>query len=205
MENYLKKISEDLLEINAIKLRMDNYFTWASGLKSPIYCDNRKTLSYPKTRSFIKKEFAKIIKKKYPEVEMIVGVATGAIAHGVLLAEYLNLPFSYVRASAKGHGLQNLIEGEIKEKQKVLVIEDLISTGGSSLKAVEVLRKSKCEVLGMLSIFSYGFEIAKQNFQKKNCELTTLSDFNALIKAALEKNYINNEELEILKKWRKDF
>lgn len=199
-----KQIAKFLLQIKAIKLQVSNPFTWASGWKSPIYCDNRKTLSYPEIRNFIKNHFADIILKKYPDVEVIAGVATGAIAQGVLVAEVLNLPFVYIRSSSKAHGLENLIEGEINENQKVVVIEDLISTGGSSLKAVNALRKANCNVLGMLAIFTYGFDISKNNFIKNNCELTTLSDYNILIDFALEENYINKKELEILKKWRKN-
>ena len=199
-----KEIAKSLLQIKAIKLQVAKPFTWASGWRSPIYCDNRKTLSYPKVRTLIKKAFAKLVLEKYPDVEVIAGVATGAIAQGALVAEELNLPFVYIRSSAKGHGLENLIEGDIKENQKVVVIEDLISTGGSSLKAVKALRQANCDVLGMFAIFTYGFEIAENNFTQDNCELTTLSNYNVLVDYALEENYITEAELEILKKWRKN-
>lgn len=197
-----KQIANYLLQIKAIKLEPANPFTWASGLKSPIYCDNRKTLSYPEIRTAIKNAFAEKIKKQYPQVELIAGVATGAIAQGALVAEALNLPFIYVRSEAKGHGLNNQIEGFFQEGQKVVVIEDLISTGGSSLKAVSALREAKCEVLGMLAIFTYGFENAANNFKEAKCELTTLSDYSAMIESAVELNYVSKDQLETLKQWR---
>ncbi len=204
MKNYSSLILEKLLQIKAIKLQPANPFTWASGWKSPIYCDNRKTLSYPEVRKLIANSFADIIKQKYADVEIIAGVATGAIAVGVLVAEVLNLPFIYVRSSSKGHGLQNRIEGFFKENQKVVVIEDLVSTGGSSLKAVDALRSAKLNVLGMLAIFTYGFKQAENSFKLNNCELTTLTNYNELISKALEINYISEDFLPDLKQWRQN-
>ncbi len=204
MKNYSSLILEKLLQIKAIKLQPANPFTWASGWKSPIYCDNRKTLSYPEVRKLIANSFADIIKQKYADVEIIAGVATGAIAVGVLVAEVLNLPFIYVRSSSKGHGLQNRIEGFFNENQKVVVIEDLVSTGGSSLKAVDALRSAKLNVLGMLAIFTYGFKQAENSFKLNNCELTTLTNYNELISKALEINYISEDFLPDLKQWRQN-
>lgn len=195
-------IAKSLLQIKAIKLSPSNYFTWASGWNSPIYCDNRKTLSFPEVRKEITKGFVDVVKQKYPNVEVIAGVATGAIALGVLVAEELGLPFIYIRSAAKGHGLANLVEGHVEKGQKVVVIEDLVSTGGSSLKAVEALRELECDVLGMAAIFTYGFEVAESNFANSNVELTTLSNYNALLECALEQDYIANAELETLKEWR---
>ncbi len=203
MSEIEKQIAENLLQIKAIKLQPANPFTWASGWKSPIYCDNRQTLSFPNIRESIRNAFVARIKELYPEVEVIAGVATGAIAIGVLVAEAMGLPFIYVRSSSKGHGLTNQVEGSYSEGQKVVVIEDLISTGGSSLKAVEALRKVKTEVLGMLAIFSYGFDTATENFEKANCTVHTLSNYNVLIEKAIEKNYITAEQQESLKEWRK--
>lgn len=204
MENTAKKIAKHLMQIKAIKLQPANPFTWASGWKSPIYCDNRKTLSYPDVRDFIRDEFVKLMKSKYPEAEVVAGVATGAIAHGVLVAQALNKPFVYIRSDAKKHGLGNQVEGDIKANQKVVVIEDLISTGGSSLNAVEALRSLDCDVLGMIAIFTYGFEKSVTSFKTANCELTTLGSYNELIEAALEEKYISHEDVEFLKKWRTD-
>jgi len=198
-----KQIAENLLQIKAIKLQPANPFTWASGWKSPIYCDNRKTLSFPEIRANVCNAFVAKCKELYPNVEVIAGVATGAIAIGVLVAEALNLPFIYVRSSSKGHGLTNQIEGSYSAGQKVVVIEDLISTGGSSLKAVEALREAGCDVLGMLAIFSYGFETATQNFEKTNCVVTTLSNYETLIQLAKEKDHITQEQSESLQEWRK--
>ncbi|MBN1112394.1 MAG: orotate phosphoribosyltransferase [Bacteroidales bacterium] len=195
-------IAQNLLQIKAIKLSPSNYFTWASGWNSPIYCDNRKTLSFPEVRKEITKGFVEVVKEKYPNVEVIAGVATGAIALGVLVAEELGLPFIYIRSAAKGHGLTNLVEGHVEKGQKVVVIEDLISTGGSSLKAVEALRDMECDVLGMAAIFTYGFKAAEENFEKANVEVTTLSNYNAMLECALEQDYIANSELETLKEWR---
>jgi len=202
MKNIESLVAEKLLQINAIKLNPANPFTWASGWKSPIYCDNRKILSYPETRDIVKNEFAALLNEKYKNAEIIAGVATGAIAHGVLVADLLNLPFIYIRSASKTHGLENLIEGELKAGKKVVVIEDLISTGGSSIKAVEAIREKNAEVLGMLAIFSYGFEKAKENFEKANCTLTTLTNYNCLIDIALKTGYIEEKYLESLNQWR---
>ncbi|MCY1632907.1 orotate phosphoribosyltransferase [Marinifilum sp. D737] len=204
MQDTAKQVAEYLLQIKAIKLEPTNPFTWASGWKSPIYCDNRKTLSYPEVRTYIKKAFAEVVMEKYPEVEVIAGVATGAIAQGALVAEEMNKPMVYIRSSAKAHGMTNLIEGEIKPGQKVVVIEDLISTGGSSLKAVQALREAGCEVLGMVAIFTYGFQKAVDNFTENNCKLDTLSDYNIMIDRAQEIGYIKAEDVDQLKEWRKD-
>ena len=202
MSDISKIIAQALLNCNAIKLQPNNPFTWASGWKSPIYCDNRITLSYHETRTLIRNEFVNIIKNEFPEAEIIAGVATGAIAQGALVADSLEKPFIYVRSAAKGHGMENLIEGEIKAGQKVIVIEDLISTGGSSLKAVEALRAANCEVLGMIAIFTYGFQTAIDNFDKANVKLVTLSNYNALSELALDTGYISNQQFEELKQWR---
>lgn len=202
MDTVAEKVASYLLNIKAIKLEPNHPFTWASGWKSPIYCDNRKTLSYPEVRNYIKEQFATLIRKKYPEAEVIAGVATGAIAQGVLVAQELDLPFIYIRSAAKSHGLENLIEGEYKAGQKVVVIEDLISTGGSSLQAVEALRKAGCEVLGMSAIFTYGFRKAEDNFKNAGCELTTLSDYTAMIDLAVKIGYIQQEQADKLKEWR---
>lgn len=202
MNTVAEKVASCLLDIKAIKLEPTHPFTWASGWKSPIYCDNRKTLSYPEVRSYIKEQFAALVREKYPQAEVIAGVATGAIAQGALVAEQLGLPFIYVRSSAKSHGLENLIEGEVKAGQKVVVIEDLVSTGGSSLQAVEALRKAGCEVLGMLAIFTYGFQKAEDNFRAVNCELTTLSNYNTMIDLAVKNGYVKQEQVEKLKEWR---
>ena len=203
--NTLEKITaEKLLKIKAIKLQPSNPFTWASGWKSPIYCDNRKLMSYPDIRNFLKVQFARIILEKYPDVEAIAGVATGAIAPGALVADLLGLPFVYVRATPKGHGLENMIEGDLKPKQKVIVVEDLVSTGMSSLKAVEAIRKDGAEVIGMVSIFSYGFPIATQNLKDANVELTSLSNYDAILDEALHTEYIDESELETLQEWREN-
>ena len=204
MSDVSKLIAQSLLQVNAIKLQPSNPFTWASGWKSPIYCDNRVTLSYHAVRTLIRDEFVKVVKKEFPNVEIIAGVATGAIAQGVLVAESMEQPFIYIRSAAKGHGMENLIEGEVKPGQKVVVIEDLISTGGSSLKAVEALRAAGCDVLGMVAIFTYGFQTAIENFEKANVTLFTLSNYNALAELALETKYINEEQFEALKQWRVD-
>lgn len=204
MENLDKKIAQALLQIKAIKLQPANPFTWASGWKSPIYCDNRKTLSYPEIRKLIKETFVKTIKEKYGMPDAIAGVATGAIAIGMLVAEEMQLPFVYVRPKPKEHGLGNMIEGEVPVGKKVLVIEDLISTGKSSLSAVNALRDSNIDVLGMVAIFTYGFKDAEQNFIDANVELTTLSNYNILIETALNTGYVKESELETLKQWRLD-
>lgn len=204
MKQPERLLAEKLLEISAIKLQPNNPFTWASGWNSPIYTDNRKTLSYPEIRSIIKVEMCRMILENYPEADAIAGVATGAIAMGALVADTLNKPYVYVRSAPKDHGLENLIEGNLKPGQKVVVIEDLISTGGSSLKAVEAIRKAGCEVVGMVAIFTYQFPLAVENFQKAGVELLTVSNYSAMLEAAVETNYIQESDLEALKEWRKD-
>jgi len=204
MEDYSKQTAEYLLQIKAIKLQPSNPFTWASGWKSPIYCDNRKTLSYPEIRSFIGVTFAEMVKKFYPAAEVIAGVATGAIAHGAIAADRLGLPFIYVRLGAKEHGLGNQIEGYYEQGQKVVVIEDLISTGGSSLGAVKALRDAGCDVLGMVAIFTYEFRKATEDFTAAGCELNTLSNYTTLIETAVSSGYIGQAEVETLKQWRLD-
>ena len=204
MQTMEKKIAQSLLQIKAIKLNPSNYFTWASGWHSPIYCDNRKILSYPAVRREVYESFAEVIAEKYPEAEIIAGVATGAIAHGVLAAEKLGKPFIYVRSAPKSHGLTNQIEGEYHPGAKVVVIEDLISTGGSSLSAVEALRNAGCDVLGMVAIFTYGFPTAEANFAAAGVELTTLSNYPAMIALAAEQGYVHPDELATLAEWRKD-
>jgi orotate phosphoribosyltransferase len=197
-----QKIAESLLKIKAVKLSPRAPFTWASGWKSPIYCDNRQTLSFPEVRLLIRDEFVRNIRQKFGNTEVIAGVATGGIAHGALVAEAMGLPFIYVRSSSKGHGLQNKVEGYLEKGQKVMVIEDLVSTGKSSLDAVEALNAAGADVIGMAAIFTYGFEIAKENFAKVNCELITLSNYTALIEEAMELNYVDEESLQSLKEWR---
>jgi orotate phosphoribosyltransferase len=199
IETHFAKL---LLQINAIKLNPAKPYTWASGWKSPIYCDNRKTLSYPDVRHDIYNSFVKIINDTYPDVEGIAGVATGAIAHGVLVAEKMDLPFIYVRSSAKGHGLENLIEGDYSPGQRYVVVEDLVSTGGSSLNAVEALRKAGCNVLGMTAIFTYGFPAAVDNFLKAKCQLNTLSNYETLVEVASETGYVTKNDLDTLRVWR---
>ena len=196
------KIAEYLLQIKAIKLQPENPFTWASGWKSPIYCDNRKTLSYPVVRTFIRQQFVETIKKEFGKPDVIAGVATGGIAQGALVAQELGLPFVYVRSEAKKHGMTNMIEGVIEAGQSVVVIEDLISTGGSSLKAVEALREAGAVVKGMVAIFTYDFKPAADNFEAAKCQLITLSDYNILMDEALKNNYITEKDVDSLKKWR---
>lgn len=203
MSESEKKVAESLLKIKAIKLQPSEPFTWASGWKSPIYCDNRKTLSFPEIRTLVRDEFVKTVKAKYPQAEVIAGVATGAIAQGALVAQELGLPFIYVRSSPKDHGLGNLIEGDLKAGQKVVVIEDLISTGGSSLKAAEAVRAAGAEVLGMVAIFTYGFPVSENAFREHKVELTTLSNYNAMIETAVATGYVKEEQVETLKEWRK--
>ena len=204
MDQFSKKTAEYLLQIKAIKLQPSNPFTWASGWKSPIYCDNRKTLSFPEVRSFIRDSFAAMVKELYPKAELIAGVATGAIAHGALAADKLELPFIYVRSEAKEHGLGNQIEGYYEKGQKVVVIEDLISTGGSSLNAVKALRDAGCDVFGMVAIFTYEFSKATNAFAAAECKLNTLSNYSVLVETALKTGYIGEAEVETLKKWRVD-
>lgn len=196
-----KKTAEFLLQINAIKLQPNEPFTWASGWKSPIYCDNRIVLSYPQIRNYVRETMAKHIEESYGKPDVIAGVATGAIGMGVLVAEYLNLPFIYVRPEAKKHGRQNQIEGYIEKEQNVVVVEDLISTGKSSLNAVKALHEADINVKGMVGIFSYGFEIAKVNFKKANVELHTLGNYETLLEQALDTNYITAKQLDILAQW----
>jgi len=203
MENMQLEVAKRLLAIDTIKIQPETPFTWASGWKAPIYCDNRKVLSFPETRSFICRQFTKLIREKYPNAEAIAGVATGAIAHGVLVAESLGLPFIYVRAKPKGHGLENLIEGDIQPGTKVVIIEDLVSTGASSLAAAEAIRNYGAKVLGMLAIFTYNFSQAAKNFENANVELTTLSNYNLLLKLAHESGEITNDQFESLNNWRK--
>lgn len=198
---YKSETAELLLKLKAIKLQPNSPFIWASGWKSPIYCDNRIILSDVISRNKIAEYFSELIKEKYNEVNIIAGVATGAIGIGVLVAQKLNLPFIYVRPEAKKHGRQNQIEGEVSEGEKIVVIEDLISTGKSSLNAVKALRKAKLDVLGMLAIFSYGFEISKSNFKNESVNLNTLSDYSELLKKAVEINYVSENDLETLEKW----
>lgn len=198
-----KLTAEKLLKIKAVKLQPSNPFTWASGWKSPIYCDNRKLMSYPDIRTFIKIEFARTILEKYPQVEAIAGVATGAIAPGAIVADVLGLPFVYIRSAPKDHGLENLIEGDLKPKQKVVVVEDLISTGQSSLKAVEAIRKSGSDVLGMVAIFTYGFPAAETAMRESRVELTTLTNYDAILDEALRIDYIAESDLKTLQDWRK--
>jgi orotate phosphoribosyltransferase len=200
-EDSALKISEFLLQIKAIKLQPSNPFTWASGWKSPIYCDNRKTLSYPKIRTYIRQQLSIAISEKFGKPDVIAGVATGGIAQGVLVAQDLGLPFVYVRAEAKSHGLTNLIEGVVEPGQSVVVVEDLISTGKSSLNAVEALRAAGCDVKGMISIFTYGFKNAEENFSKSKCEYVSLSNYETLIQQALKSKYITTKDIETLQKW----
>jgi len=199
-----KEIAKSLLQIKAIKLNPANPFTWASGWNSPIYCDNRKILSYPAVRKQVYEAFAQVIGEKYPDADIIAGVATGAIAHGVLAAEKMGKPFIYVRSAPKSHGLANQVEGEYTPGAKVVVIEDLVSTGGSSLNAVQALRDAGVDVLGMVAIFTYGFPKAEENFAQNNVTLDTLSNYNAMIELAIEQGYVQPEDLETLKEWRKN-
>lgn len=204
MKEIARNIAKKLLEIHAIKLNVDSPFTWASGWKSPIYCDNRLSLSYPQVRTYIKDQLAYTIRQNFKDVEAIAGVATAGIPQGALVAEALGIPFIYVRSKPKGHGMENMIEGKVTSGQKVVVIEDLVSTGGSSLKAVEALKASKFEVLGMLSIFTYGFQVADDNFNNDGVKLISLSSYNDLIDEALKLDYITETQVSSLKNWRKD-
>ena len=196
--------AEKLLHIKAIKLQPENPFTWASGWKSPFYCDNRKTLSYPELRNFVKIELSRIVAEEFPECDAIAGVATGAIPQGALVADELHLPFVYVRSKPKDHGLENLIEGELRPGMKVVVIEDLISTGGSSLKAVDAIRRNGCEVIGMVASYTYGFDVAKKAFEEADVRLITLTYYEAVVKAAVASGYIQEDAVEVLDTWRKD-
>lgn len=199
-----QQIAKSLLQIKAVILKPNEPFTWASGWNSPIYCDNRITLSHPEVRTYIRQQLAQGVLDKYGKPDVIAGVATGAIAQGVLVAQELGVPFIYVRAAAKGHGRQNLIEGQVESGQSVVVIEDLISSGKSSLAAVDALKEAGCDVKGMGAIFTYGFEAAANNFKNANCELFTLGDYDSLVEQALETKYISEEDLQLLKDWRKD-
>ncbi|PIA79522.1 orotate phosphoribosyltransferase [Gaetbulibacter sp. 4G1] len=200
-KNTARKTAEVLLQVNAIKLSPKEPFTWASGWKSPIYCDNRIILSFPPIRNYIREVMGKQIEKQYGKPDVIAGVATGAIGIGMLVAEYMGLPFIYVRPDAKGHGRKNQIEGFIESGQNVVVVEDLISTGKSSLNAVRALKEANINVKGMVAIFTYGFDIATENFKKENVNLHTLSNYESLLEQALETNYISQKELETLSEW----
>lgn len=204
MKTLEKLFAEKLLKIKAIKLQPANPFTWASGWKSPFYCDNRKTLSYPTLRNFVKLEIARLIQEQFGEVDAIAGVATGAIPQGALVADALNLPFVYVRSTPKDHGLENLIEGELRPGMKVVVIEDLISTGGSSLKAVEAIRRDGCEVIGMVASYTYGFPVAIEAFKATKVKLVTLTNYEAVLDVALKTGYISAQDIPVLDAWRKD-
>lgn len=197
-------VAKKLLDISAIKVQPENPFTWASGWKSPIYCDNRKILSYPATRIYVRDAFVKLIREKYPDAEVIAGVATGAIAMGALVAEVLGLPFIYIRSAPKGHGLENLIEGVLHEGQKVVVVEDLISTGGSSLNAAEAVVKAGGKVQGMVAIFTYGFPHAINNFEQAGIQLDTLSNYHVLIETAVTTGSVSDAQVATLMKWREN-
>lgn len=199
-----KQFAQKLMDIKAIKLQPNEPFTWASGWKSPIYTDNRKTLGHPSLRSFVKLELCHVIQENFPEADAVAGVATGAIAQGALVAEELGLPYCYVRPKPKDHGMGNQVEGEIKKGSKVIVVEDLISTGGSSLKAVAALREYGVEVIGMVASFTYGFPVAEEAFREAGVKLITLSDYNAVVEQAAETGYIKEEEKAVLAEWRKD-
>lgn len=197
-----QKVAEFLLQIKAIKLQPKKPFTWASGLKSPIYCDNRITLSHPTIRTYIRQNLTALVQEEFGSVGLIAGVATAGIPQGALVAQELGLPFAYVRAKAKEHGTGSLIEGEVFDGQRVVLVEDLISTGKSSLQAVEALRQAGCDVAGLVGIFSYGLDEATRNFKNAKCRFATLSNYDALINYASEHRFINKEDLELLRKWR---
>ena len=201
-KDVAQKTAELLLQINAIKLNPKNPFTWASGWKSPIYCDNRITLSFPPIRNYIRDEFSKAIEKQFGKPDVIAGVATGAIGIGVLVAEYMGIPFVYVRPEPKKHGRLNQVEGFLQKGQSVVVVEDLISTGKSSLMAVEALKEAGANVKGMVAIFTYGFDISVENFKKENVDLYTLSNYDNLLELAVSKKYITEEEQHTLQEWR---
>ena len=204
MENnsFKENLAEQLLAIKAIQIQPQEPFTWASGIKSPVYCDNRKLLSYPDIRNMVKNGLVDLAKEYFPEVECIAGVATAGIPHGALLADALGLPFVYVRSKPKEHGLTNTIEGDLRHGERVLLVEDTISTGGSSLKAVDDLRKAGAEVIGMVAIYKYGFENARQRFEDAGVVLKTLTNYEFLLRAATQTGYISNDELETLNEWR---
>lgn len=203
-EDIALNMAELLLRIKAVRINVAQPFTWVSGLRSPIYCDNRITLSYPPVRTFIRQQFATIIKDEIGHLDVVAAVATGGIAHGALIAQDMGLPFAYVRAGKKDHGLSNQIEGIIESGQRVIMIEDLISTGGSSLNAVNAVREKDAIVKGLLAIFSYGFNAANEKFKNADCKMITITDYDHLIKQALENNYIRESDMETLKKWRDD-
>lgn len=204
MKTVDRIIAERLLKIRAIILQPANPFTWASGWNSPIYTDNRKTLSYPDLRSLIKVELSRMIVEHFGYPEAVAGVATGAIAQGALVSDTLGVPYAYIRSTPKDHGLENLIEGNLRPGQKVVIVEDLISTGKSSLAAVEAVRAAGCEVIGMVAIFTYGFPVAEQNFEKAGVKLVTLSNYNSMLEAAVESDYISADDVATLKEWRSD-
>jgi len=204
MKTLEQILAKKLLKIKAVKLQPANPFIWASGWKSPIYCDNRKTLSYPSLRNFIKLELARTIIENFENVTTIAGVATGAIAQGAMVAEELNLPFVYIRSTPKDHGLENLIEGDLKPGSKVVVVEDLISTGGSSLKAVEAVRNAGCDVIGMVAIFTYGFSVAEERFKEAKVKWIALCNYDAILDESLRTDYIDESEIKTLQEWRKD-
>ncbi len=206
MENntYKEKLAEQLLQIKAIQLSTQEPFTWASVIKSPVYCDNRKLLSYPEIRTMVKKGLISLLQEYFPQTECIAGVATAGIPHGALLADAVNLPFVYVRSKPKEHGLTNTIEGDLKHGQRILVVEDTISTGGSSLKAVQDLRAAGAEVIGMVAIYKYGFESAIKRFEDEGVLLKTLTNYDFLIRVAEQQNYINTDEIAVLQQWRQN-
>ena len=204
MDILKKAFASKLLKVKAIKLQPENPFTWASAWKSPFYCDNRKTLSFPELRNFVKLELVHAVLENFPEADAVAGVATGAIAQGALVADELNLPFVYVRSKPKDHGMENLIEGELRPEMKVVVIEDLISTGGSSLKAVEAIRKAGNEVVGMVASYTYGFPVAKKAFEDAGVRLITLTDYEHVVAEAAATGYISESDVEVLNEWRKD-
>ena len=204
MTTIASQFAEQLLSVQCIKVQPTQPFTWASGWLSPFYCDNRKTLAYPQVRTFVKEQLAALIRRQYPEATAIAGVATGAIAQGALVADELGLPMCYVRSKAKDHGMGNLIEGTLPEGARIVVVEDLISTGGSSLKAVEALRAAGFEILGMVASFTYGFPVAEQAFSEAHVALTTLTDYEHVIEEARTTGYIREEEVALLQQWRKD-
>lgn len=204
MKTLEKIFAGKLLKVKAIKLQPTNPFTWASGWRSPFYCDNRKTLSYPDLRTFVKLETARLIMERFPEAEAVAGVATGAIPQGAMVADTLSLPFVYVRSKPKDHGLENLIEGDLKPGSKVVVVEDLISTGGSSLKAVEAIRNYGCEVVGMVASYTYGFDVAENAFANAKVKLVTLTNYEAVVAEALRIGYIKESDVELLNEWRKN-
>jgi len=203
-KSVANQVAAYLLEIEAIKLSVKKPFTWASGWKSPIYCDNRLSLSYPKIRTYIKDQLAESIKNNFKGVEAIAGVATAGIPQGALVAEVLGLPFIYIRSKPKGHGMTNMIEGKVVKNQKTVLVEDLISTGGSSLKAADALKEAEVKVLGMAAIFTYGFDISKSNFKESKVDVITLSNYSAMLEEAVALNYISEKELISLKAWRVD-